>query len=123
MKKLSPKKSYVILINELKIQIQAARTKASLAVNRELILLYFKIGKLILEKQAAEGWGSKIVERISNDLRNEFPEMKGLSVTNLFYMRKFAETYGIQICQQLGGELKISPFFDIPWRHHVMLMD
>lgn len=129
MKKLSPKKSYITLITELKTQIQTARIKASLAVNRELILLYFKIGKSILEKEIEEGWGTKITERISQDLQKSFPEMKGLSYTNIRYMKRFAEL----ICQQATGKLGnmpsdqqvigISPFFDIPWRHHVMLMD
>jgi predicted nuclease of restriction endonuclease-like (RecB) superfamily len=133
MKKLSSLKSYTKLISEIKTQIQTTRSKAALAVNRELILLYFRIGNLILEKQKAEGWGSKIVERISQDLRDEFPDMKGLSTTNLFYMRKFAETYRESICQQLDGEIKIlhqaggefdlSNIFNIPWRHHTSLMD
>lgn len=141
MKKLSPKKSYITLISELKTQIQTARIKASLAVNRELILLYFKIGKSILEKEIEEGWGTKITERISQDLQKSFPEMKGLSYTNIRYMKRFADsicqqTAGklgyeaicqqavgkLEICQQVGGVNEI-PFFEIPWGHNVTLID
>ena len=131
MKKLSPKKSYITLISELKTQIQAARIKASLAVNRELILLYFKIGKSILEKEIEEGWGTKITERISQDLQKVFPEMKGLSYTNIRYMKRFAELICQQvagklgyeaICQQVGGVSEI-PFFEIPWGHNVALIN
>ena len=141
MKKLSPKKSYITLISELKTQIQAARIKASLAVNRELILLYFKIGKSILEKEIEEGWGTKITERISQDLQKVFPEMKGLSYTNIRYMKRFAEMIHQQaagklgyeaICQQVAGKLEIYqrvggvseiPFFEIPWWHNVVLLE
>jgi predicted nuclease of restriction endonuclease-like (RecB) superfamily len=131
MKKLSPKKSYITLITELKTQIQTARIKASLAVNRELILLYFKIGKSILEKEIEEGWGTKITERISQDLQKSFPEMKGLSYTNIRYMKRFAESVCQQvggksgyeaICQQVGGVIDL-PFFEIPWWHNVVLLE
>ncbi len=145
-----PDKSYLQFIQNLKQEIKTSQIKAHLAVNRELILLYFKIGKAILEKQKQEGWGSKIIEQVSQDLRAEFPEMKGLSSSNLFYARRFAEfikdlTSKNLILQQLVGELRnksiskkavgkldfdIStyqinkiPFFDIPWGHNIVLMD
>lgn len=142
MKKASPQKSYIALIKEIKSQIQTSRIKASLAVNRELIFLYFKIGKSILGKEIKEGWGTKITERISRDLQKSFPEMKGLSHTNIRYMKRFAELICQQsvgksgespICHQAGGKLEnvspdveiigVSPFFAIPWRHVVELMD
>jgi predicted nuclease of restriction endonuclease-like (RecB) superfamily len=133
MKKLE--KSYVHFLSDLKNEIKTARVKAALAVNRELVLLYFKIGKSILEKQKEEGWGSKIIERISRDLREEFPEMTGLSTTNLFYMRRFAEILlqiveefeGGLILQAPLGELQkhslISSFFSVTWYHNIALMD
>jgi predicted nuclease of restriction endonuclease-like (RecB) superfamily len=111
--------SYVQFIANLKNQIQIARVKAHLAVNRELVLLYFKIGKEILRMQEIEGWGSKIIEKVSQDLRQEFPDMTGLSRANLFYMRRFAEDI---IVPQLVGQLEL-PFFDIPWGHSIVLMD
>jgi len=128
---LKPDKTYIQLINQLKQEIQTSRVKAALAVNRELILLYFKIGKAILINQKKEGWGSKIVERISKDLRSEFPEMTGLSKANIFFMRKFAETMyqfhenseNNSIVYQAGRQLENLPFFNIPWRHNTTLMD
>lgn len=82
--------SYANLINELKKEIQQARVKAHLSVNKELLLLYWKIGKRILDQQEKEGWGSKVIKNISNDLRREFPKMKGLSPVNLQRMRSFS---------------------------------
>lgn len=115
-------KSYLQFINELKDQIKTSRVKAHLAVNRELVLLYFKIGKSILEKQKEEGWGTKITQRISHDLSTSFPEMTGLSYTNVRYMQRFAESC-ISICPQLVGKLENLPFFDIPWGHNREIMD
>jgi predicted nuclease of restriction endonuclease-like (RecB) superfamily len=74
---------YPELFERLKREIGAARTRAVLAVNHELIGLYWRIGKEILVRQEREGWGTKIIDRLSADLRREFPEMKGLSRTNL----------------------------------------
>ena len=68
-----------------------ARLRARLAVNAELVGLYWRLGRLILERQQADGWGSKVIERLSADLRAEFPDMKDLSRRNLLYMRAFAE--------------------------------
>lgn len=95
-------KSYGELIQTLKKEISNARIRAHLAVNQEMISLCWRIGKQILDQQQQEGWGAKVIENISNDLRKEFPEMKGLSVQNLKYMRKFAEDYSFtEISQQL----------------------
>ena len=69
---------YVNLLQELKNEISSARVKASLAVNRELILLYWKIGKIFLQRSQNEKWGTKLVEKLSSDLQKSFPEMKGL---------------------------------------------
>lgn len=99
-------KTYLNLINNLKYEIKTARVKAHLAVNQELILLYFKIGRLILEKQRKEKWGSKIIEKVSNDLKKEFSDMKGLSSRNIRYMKKFAEIYENEIVQQPVAQLK-----------------
>ena len=115
-------KSYLNFINELKSQIAAARVKAHLAVNRELVLLYFRIGQTILKKQAEEGWGSKIIERVSRDLRKEFPEMKGLSRTNIQYMQRFAKVV-LEIYPQAVGKLEELSFFNIPWGHNRELVD
>lgn len=87
-----------------------------MAVNRELVLLYWGIGKEILQRQANEGWGSKVVDRLAKDLRSAFPDMSGLSRTNLLYMRAFAETWPDEaIVQQVVGQ--------IPWGHNVRLLE
>ncbi|BBJ31324.1 hypothetical protein RAS_04330 [Rickettsia asiatica] len=93
MSNILSNESYTDLIKNLKQEISKARIRAHLAVNKELIVLYWNIGKLILERQNKEKWGSKVIQNISDDLRKEFPEMKGLSYQNLSYMRQFFAEY------------------------------
>lgn len=116
-------KSYLKFIDDLKNQIKVARVKAHLAVNRELVLLYFNIGKSILKKQEKEGWGSKIIERVAKDLREEFSDMAGLSPRNILYMKQFAEKYKDLIAQQPVAQLGQLSIFNIPWGHNVVIMD
>jgi predicted nuclease of restriction endonuclease-like (RecB) superfamily len=71
--------NYFALLDGLKQRIRTAQVKAALAVNQELILLYWQIGCEILTRQQQTGWGSKIVDRISRNLNREFPDMKGFS--------------------------------------------
>lgn len=85
--------TYQDLILTLKQEIKQTRIRAHLAINRELILLYWNIGKHIVERQQNEGWGTKVNVNISKDLRKEFPEMKGLSTRNLVYMQTFDKNY------------------------------
>ena len=100
---------------ELKARIHAAQQQAARSVNSELVLLYWQIGRGILERQGREGWGSKVIERLSQDLRNAFPTMKGFSRANLLYMRAFAEAWPDQaIVQQAVGQL--------PWGHNLVLL-
>ncbi|MDQ2687507.1 MAG: PDDEXK nuclease domain-containing protein, partial [Armatimonadota bacterium] len=107
---------YDEFLGDLKTRIRSAQVKAALSVNRELVLLYWQIGRDILTRQQQQGWGAKVVERLSKDLRAAFPEMKGLSRTNLLYMRAFAEAYPDEaIVQQLAGQ--------IPWFHNCILLD
>lgn len=102
-------------LTELKAQIHAAQQQAARNVNRELVLLYWQIGRGILERQGREGWGSKVIERLAQDLRNAFPAMKGFSRANLLYMRAFAEAWPDQeIVQQAVGQL--------PWGHNLVLL-
>lgn len=108
-------KSYGELLQNLKQEIQQSRIRAHLAVNKEMIMLYWNIGRQILERQELQGWGSKVIENISKDLRKEFPEMKGLSPQNLKYMRKFAGSYSLlEIGQQLVDQ--------IPWGHNIKIL-
>lgn len=108
--------SYKDLIEILKNEIAAARVRAHLAVNKELIILYWNIGNNILKRQDKEGWGSKVIENISKDLRKEFPEMKGLSARNLVYMQTFAKAYpDFSITQETLAQ--------ITWYHNITLLD
>lgn len=112
----SNSKGYAELLGELKRRIREARVRASLAVNRELVVLYWAIGRDILARQQAEGWGTKVVKRLANDLQRAFPDMQGLSARNLRYMRAFAEAWPDEgIVQQLVAQL--------PWGHNVRLLD
>jgi predicted nuclease of restriction endonuclease-like (RecB) superfamily len=107
---------YDIWLRELKDRIHTAQQRATLAVNRELVLLYWQIGRDILDRQAAQGWGAKVIERLAHDLRSAFPQMKGFSRTNLMYMRAFAEAWQDEaIVQQAVGQL--------PWGHNLVLLD
>ncbi len=108
--------NYVRFLNDLKNKVVASRFKAALSVNKELILLYHYIGTEIIKSQKQHGWGAKIIDQLSRDLRSEFPEMKGFSTRNLKYMRKFAEEYAEhEFVQQLVAQL--------PWGHNIFLMD
>ncbi|WP_075321983.1 PDDEXK nuclease domain-containing protein [Acidithiobacillus albertensis] len=110
-----PPAGYADWLAELKARIHRAQQRATLAVNRELVLLYWQIGQDILTRQAAQGWGAKVIERLAHDLRNAFPEMKGFSRANLMYMRAFAEAWpDEQIVQQAVGQL--------PWGHNLVLL-
>lgn len=97
--------AYGALLADLKRRVRSARVRAALAVNRELVLLYWHIGREILRSQQAEGWGTKVIERLARDLRREFPDMGGMTSRNLKYMRAFAEAYsGGESVQQLAGQ-------------------
>ncbi|MFH0939301.1 MAG: PDDEXK nuclease domain-containing protein [Planctomycetota bacterium] len=99
---------YLELLADLKQRIRTAQLKAALSANRELILLYWDIGKTIVERQKIEGWGKSVVERLSADIRKEFPDLGGFSAANIWRMRAFylAWTEELEILQQTAGELK-----------------
>jgi predicted nuclease of restriction endonuclease-like (RecB) superfamily len=78
---------YIDWLGDLKERIHIAQQRATLAVNRELVLLYWEIGRDILARQNEQGWGAKVIERLAHDLRTAFPGMKGFSRANLMYMR------------------------------------
>ena len=104
-----PEKSYLNFLSDLKSKIQKAQVKAAIAVNRELIILYWEIGHGILQRQEKEGCGAKVIDRISADLKKNFPDIKGFSSRNLKYMRKFAQSYpGFQFAQQVFAQNPIS---------------
>ena len=113
---LTTPKGYLKLLQSLKARIQGAQFQAAVAVNRELILLYWQIGADILSRQTNEGWGTKIVDRLAADLHREFPKMQGLSARNLNYMRAFAEAWAdFPILQ--------APLAKLTWYHNLALVE
>jgi predicted nuclease of restriction endonuclease-like (RecB) superfamily len=115
-KELSLPRGYEDFLKDLKDRIRTAQIKAALSVNRELVLLYWSIGRDILLRQGRHGWGAKVVDRLAVDLRREYPEMAGLSPRNLKYMRALAEAYPDEpFVQQAVAQ--------IPWGHNVRILD
>ena len=105
---------YKIWINELKNQVRSVQIKAAIAVNSELIKFYWELGKMISEKQEFYSWGEKLIEQISKDLKEEFPDMKGFSTRNIKYIRNFYAFYNnSEIRQQLVAQ--------IPWGHNILI--
>ena len=106
---------YAAWLVDLKKQIREAQIRAVATVNSELVMLYWRIGKDILDRQDIQGWGSKVVGQLAADLKREFPDMKGFSRANLMYMRGFSESWpNVGIVQQLVGQL--------PWGHNLALL-
>ena len=103
-------------LTNLKARIHTAQQRATLAVNRELVLLYWQIGREILARQSAQGWGAKVIEHLAHDLRVAFPEMKGFSPRNLKYMRAFAQNWD-------NSEFVQEVLAQLPWYHHITLLD
>ncbi|SDC89016.1 Predicted nuclease of restriction endonuclease-like (RecB) superfamily, DUF1016 family [Algoriphagus faecimaris] len=95
-------KDYSILLSLFKEQIKVAQIRTVTAANKEMLLLYWKLGQLIIYHQSTKGWGAKVIERLSVDLKKEFPKQKGFSPRNLNYIRKFALEYSIPILLKLN---------------------
>ncbi|MFA5780119.1 MAG: PDDEXK nuclease domain-containing protein [Elusimicrobiota bacterium] len=113
---LIPDKKYISFLNEIKQKIASARVQASRQLNKELIKLYWDLGKTIIEKQKQYGWGHGIVEKLAGDLQNEFPNLQGYSSRNLWDMRRFYDTYrDSPILRQIVAE--------IPWGHNLMILN
>jgi predicted nuclease of restriction endonuclease-like (RecB) superfamily len=112
----TPPKGYSVWLAELKARIHDARQRAALSVNRDLVLLYWQIGRDILARQGEQGWGAKVIERLSRDLQAAFPEMQGFSPRNLKYMRAFAEAWP-------DAEFVQGVLAQLPWYHHLALLD
>lgn len=108
-------------LKTVKLKIRSAQVKAAVAVNRELIQFYWELGKMINEKQSKSNWGDKVIQQLSKDLRQEFPEIKGLSPSNLKYSKRFYLFYQVPIGQQPVDQLERTPFFNIPWGHNILI--
>lgn len=109
-------RGYADWLVELKGRIHRAQQRATLAVNRELVGLYWQIGRDILARQTEQGWGAKVIDRLAHDLRTTFPEMKGFSPRNLKYMRAFAEAWPDE-------EFVQAVLAQLPWYHQLALLD
>jgi predicted nuclease of restriction endonuclease-like (RecB) superfamily len=108
--------SYGAVLGEIKQRIRSERLKTVLAANSAMVLLYWDIGRMILDRQQKEGWGAKVIDRLSADLRASFPDMTGLSPRNLKYMRAFASAWpDAAIVQEVLAQ--------IPWYHHLALLE
>ena len=120
---------YFRFLNDLKERIRAARVKAVMSANRELVELYWHIGKGIVGRQRTEGWGRSVVERLSHDFRSEFPGNAGLSPQNIWHMRSFYAAWAgnIPFLPQPAGELDGHgiplALLEIPWYHNVVLVE
>lgn len=107
--------AYRDLLQEVKDKIRTAQIRAMITVNQQLLILYWEIGKAILERQRDKGWGAKVVEQLAIDIRLEFPELQGFSKRNLLYMRQFASAYRTFPIVQ-------APLAQISWYHNITLL-
>ena len=109
-------KNYISFLNTIKTTILSARIRTYRGLNRELIKLYWDLGKVIVERQKQYGWGQSIVERLSRDLKYEFPNTGGFSDRNLWDMRRFYEAY--------KNNTNLRPAVaEIPWGHNLLILN
>ncbi len=135
---MEPDKNYNHWITSLKGKIRSVQIKAALAVNEELITLYWEIGKMIVQKQTQSSWGAKLIDQVAKDLKRDLPDTKGFSRSNLYSMRQFYMFYSgnktseqlsslfteKKIVHQVGGLIpKGTLLVEIPWRHHVLIIN
>lgn len=107
---------YKALFGEIKSRILKGQYEALKAVNRELISVYWDIGKMIVERQKSETWGKSVVDQLSRDLQEEFPGVRGFSASNIWRMRMFYLTY--------AGNQKLAPLVrEIGWTHNIVIME
>jgi predicted nuclease of restriction endonuclease-like (RecB) superfamily len=146
-------KNYQLVLKQLEERITGSRQKVTQVANTELLSTYWEIGRTLLEQKEKAGWGKKIIEKLANDLKAKFPNMRGLSVRNLAYMQVFASTWpffpftqqvaaqlptngqtdDLPILQQAAAELQNienqnimnqQPLLSqLPWTHHMLILD
>jgi predicted nuclease of restriction endonuclease-like (RecB) superfamily len=107
---------YDIFLSDLKMKIRFAQTRAMMRVNAELIRLYWQVGYDLSERQKTSKWGDKVLFRLANDLKSEFPGQRGFSPTNIKYMRKLAESWP-------ASQISQHPVDQLSWSHHVILLE
>ena len=116
MTDLSPPADYPAFLAQLTTRIRSTQVRAALAVNAVLVELYWRIGREILQQQEQQGWGTKVIDQLAQDLRREFPALTGFSSRNLKYMRAFAKAWPeAAFVQQVVAQ--------IPWGHNVRLLE
>jgi predicted nuclease of restriction endonuclease-like (RecB) superfamily len=109
-------RDYAETLGAIKQRIQQERLRVVLAANSAMVLLYWDVGRMILDRQELAGWGARVIDRLSADLREANPEMKGLSPRNLKYMRSFAAAWPVRaIVQRVVAQL--------PWRQNIALLE
>ncbi|MBO0932102.1 PDDEXK nuclease domain-containing protein [Fibrella aquatilis] len=133
-----PTDQYNLLLTDVAGQILQSRYRAARLVNRELLLLYFTVGKRLSEKIAAEKWGAKVIDQLSADLQKQIPGLRGFSRRNLFNMKAFADEYAdlnslfassnaqpelVQLSTALIDELTPPAFFSVSFTHHTLLLN
>lgn len=120
---------YISFFQEIKDRIHKAQVKASLAVNKELIILYWDIGRRIALQQQNEGWGTSVIERLAKDIQKSFPNLKGFSLSNLRRMKAFFLSYSnslikhAQVVRELEKQGLPQLVAEIPWGHNIILIE
>ena len=108
-------KEYKTFLREMKEKIASSQLEAAVAVNKELVALYWEVGSKVYLKQSKEGWGAKTIAKLAKDLKSAFPEIKGFSLTNIKYMVQFVKEYpDFTISQQAVGQ--------IPWGRNILII-
>lgn len=135
--KQNPVLHYPALLTDIKQHIRQAQTRAMLAVNAELIRLYWEIGQMLDARQKIEGWGAAVIPRLARDIRNELPEVKGFSERNIKRMLAFYREYRdlefvpqavaqIEPAEKAPQPVTLFPqelLSALPWGHHLLLME
>ena len=120
MAEIASPQNYNQLLGELKDKIRSAQTKAAVGVNRELILLYWDLGRTIVEQQKVAGWGKAALEQLGNDLQKEFPGATGFSPRNLRHMRAFYLAYAELSADETSKVIQLVS--QLPWGHNILLL-
>ncbi|OQY97389.1 MAG: hypothetical protein B6D35_15420 [Candidatus Brocadia sp. UTAMX2] len=136
---MNSREFYGVLLSDIKTRIRQAQANAMLSVNSEMIAMYWDIGRMIHDRQEQEGWSASVIPRLSKDIRNELPEMKGFSERNLGRMLAFFRNYQsiedflpqlvaksdrVKYLPQVVAKTKLKDLlFGIPWGHHSLLME
>lgn len=111
-----PPSGYSQVLGQIKARIQKERLRAVFTVNAAMVLLYWDIGQMILQRQQRAGWGARVIDRLANDLRDAYPDMKGFSPRNLKYMRAFSAAWPDRAIVQ-------EPLAQITWYHNIALLE